>query len=261
MATNKKRVLKQLLSLTLAVVMCFGFLPTPAQAVSEAVLTNGMPVTEENVLSLIEEYRNGKEPGEKAKEAGFTSYTHRSTYDAYNPAYFGGPGLSGTECAKFAFAFWDDIFGIASYREVTDPQQVKAGDLIHVPGHWYIATKSAFVSPYTGNLCTTSVDGSAAGIIAWGNQNKPISADNISIYTRYPLPYEFEDSEVHLTSTGPIGSSLTSLDGLDSVRLRASKDGVSKDFDLPIIWDDSTYDPWTNDEQTVEGKLDISCHP
>ena len=261
MATNKKRVLKQLLSLTLAVVMCFGFLPTPAQAVSEAVLTNGMPVTEENVLSLIEEYRNGKEPGEKAKEAGFTSYTHRSTYDAYNPAYFGGPGLSGTECAKFAFAFWDDIFGIASYREVTDPQQVKAGDLIHVPGHWYIATKSAFVSPYTGNLCTTSVDGSAAGIIAWGNQNKPISADNISIYTRYPLPYEFEDSEVHLTSTGPIGSSLTSLDGLDSVRLRASKDGVSKDFDLPIIWDDSTYDPWTNDEQTVEGKLDISGYP
>lgn len=164
-----------------------------SQATTEATLTNGMPVTEENVLALIEEYKNGtREPGEKAKEAGFTSYTHRSTYDAYNPAYFGGPGLSGTECAKFAFAFWDDIFGIASYREVTDPQQVKAGDLIHVPGHWYIATKSAFVSPYTGNLCTMSVDGSAAGIIAWGNQNKPISADDISIYTRYPLSYETE---------------------------------------------------------------------
>lgn len=163
------------------------------QETTEATLTNGMPVTEENVLALIEEYKNGtREPGEKAKEAGFTSYTHRSTYDAYNPAYFGGPGLSGTECAKFAFAFWDDIFGIASYREVTDPQQVKAGDLIHVPGHWYIATKSAFVSPYTGNLCTMSVDGSAAGIIAWGNQNKPISADDISIYTRYPLSYETE---------------------------------------------------------------------
>ena len=193
------------------------------QAAPSATLTNGMPVTEENVLALIEEYRNGKEPGEKAKEAGFTSYTHRSTYDAYNPAYFGGPGLSGTECAKFAFAFWDDIFGIASYREVTDPQQVKAGDLIHVPGHWYIATKSAFVSPYTGNLCTTSVDGSAAGIIAWGNQNKPISADNISIYTRYPLPYEFEDSEVHLTTTAPISTPLSSLEGLDSVRLEARK--------------------------------------
>lgn len=163
------------------------------QAAPSATLTNGMPVTEENVLALIEEYKNGtREPGEKAKEAGFTSYTHRSTYDAYNPAYFGGPGLSGTECAKFAFAFWDDIFGIASYREVTDPQQVKAGDLIHIPGHWYIATKSAFISPYTGNLCTMSVDGSAAGIIAWGNQNKPISADNISIYTRYPLPSETE---------------------------------------------------------------------
>lgn len=159
----------------------------PGDTSSEATLTNGMPVTEENVLALIEEYKNGtREPGEKAKEAGFTSYTHRSTYDAYNPAYFGGPGLSGTECAKFAFAFWDDIFGDASYREVTDPWQVRPGDLIHVPGHWYIATKSAFSSPYTGNLCTLSVDGSAAGIIAWGDQNKPISGDDISIYTRYP---------------------------------------------------------------------------
>ena len=74
------------------------------QAAPSVTLTNGMPVTEENVLALIEEYRNGKEPGEKAKEAGFTSYTNGSTYDPNNPPYFGTVGLYGKECAKFAFA-------------------------------------------------------------------------------------------------------------------------------------------------------------
>ena len=71
MTPSKKQVLKRLLSLTLVVVMCFGFIPIPAQASSApATLTNGMPVTEENVLALIEEYKNGtREPGEKAKAA------------------------------------------------------------------------------------------------------------------------------------------------------------------------------------------------
>ena len=59
--------------------------PGETQNPTEATLTNGMSVTEENVLALIEEYRNGKEPGEKAKETGFTSYTNGSTYDPYNP--------------------------------------------------------------------------------------------------------------------------------------------------------------------------------
>ena len=38
--------------------------PGETQNPTEATLTNGMPVTEENVLALIEEYRNGKEPWE-----------------------------------------------------------------------------------------------------------------------------------------------------------------------------------------------------
>ena len=159
----------------------------PGDTSSEATLTNGMPVTEENVLALIEEYKNGtREPGEKAKEAGFTSYTHRSTYDAYNPAYFGGPGLSGTECAKFAFAFWDDIFGDASYREVTDPWQVRPGDLVHAPNHWYIATKAAYSMPNRNTPYTQSVDGGATGSIGWGNVNRVIDFSSTVVYTRYP---------------------------------------------------------------------------
>ena len=114
MRMSKKQVLKRLLSITLVAVLCFSMLPVPARAASTATLTNGKPVTEENVLALIEEYKNGKDPGAKAKAARFTSYTNGSSYDAYNPTYrivLPSGGIQGTECAKFAFAFFDDIFG------------------------------------------------------------------------------------------------------------------------------------------------------
>ena len=264
MTTNEKQVLKRLLSLTLAVVMCLSFLPVSAQAADfSQVLTNGKPVTVENVEKLIEEYKNGtREPGEKAKAAGFTTYQYKvGEYDPYNPPYYIAGLGSGTECAKFAFAFWDDIFGDAPYRKVTDPQQVRPGDLVHYPTHWFIATKNAYSSPYFDVPCTQEVGGGSAGSIGWDSIDRPIDFSDTEVYTRYPLPYEFEDSEVYLTATGPIGTPLASLDGLDSVRLWASKEGESKDFDLPIIWDESSYNPWTNDEQTVEGKLDISDYP
>ena len=164
------------------------------QAAPSAALTNGMPVTEENVLALIEEYRNGKEPGEKAKEAGFTSYTDYSEYDPYNPKYYGALGTYGTECAKFAFAFWDDIFGDAPYRKVTDPWQVKPGDLIHWDGHWAIAVKGAYSSPHYEYPCILTAGGGKAGSIGWGNQDSPLSFEHdlLAIYTRYPLPSETE---------------------------------------------------------------------
>ena len=162
------------------------------QAAPSATLTNGMPVTEENVLALIDEYKNGKEPGEKAKEAGFTSYTDYSEYDPYNPSYYISGLGSGTECAKFAFAFWDDIFGDAPYRKVTDPWQIKPGDLVHDPGHWYVAVKSAFSSPYHNYPCTQSVGGGKVGSIGWGDPGIFIDENTIAIYTRYPLPSETE---------------------------------------------------------------------
>ncbi len=195
------------------------------QAAPSATLTNGMPVTEENVLALIEEYRNGtREPGEKAKAAGFTSYADTKPtqrYDPYNPPYFGAIG-SGTECAKFAFAFWDDIFGDAPYREVTDPWQVKPGDLIQYPSHWCIAVQSAYQRTGYDYPFTQAVGGGKTGSIGWGDPDASLN-DILAIYTRYPIPYKFENSEVLLTAEGPIGTPLSSLEGLDSVRLEARK--------------------------------------
>lgn len=193
------------------------------QAASSATLTNGMPVTEENVLTLIEEYRNGKEPGEKAKEAGFTSYQDGTKYDAYNPTY-PGPGGLGTECAKFAFAFFDDLFGDVTYQRVTDPWKVRPGDLVHLKGHWAIAITGSHSVDWSQDPCICQIGGGPSGEIGWGNIDSTLRSTNfIEAYTRYPLPYEFEDSEVHLTSEGPIGTPLTSLEGLDSVRLEERK--------------------------------------
>ena len=180
------------------------------QAAPSATLTNGMPVTEENVLALIEEYRNGKEPGEKAKEARFTSYTNGSTYNPYDPKYRiilpDGP-INGIECSKFAFAFSDDIFGDAPYREVTDPWQIKPGDLIQEEYHWSIAVSNPFSSQFYTDPCVVTVGGGKAGSIGWADPSGvPLGNTVLAIYTRYPLPYEFEDSEVHLTTTAPIGT-------------------------------------------------------
>ena len=193
------------------------------QAAPSATLTNGMPVTEENVLTLIEEYRNGKEPGEKAKEAGFTSYQDGTKYDAYNPTY-PGPGGLGTECAKFAFAFFDDLFGDVTYQRVTDPWKVRPGDLVHLKGHWAIAITGSHSVDWSQDPCICQIGGGPSGEIGWGNTDSTLRSTNfIEAYTRYPLPYEFEDSEVHLTAEGPIGTPLSSLEGLDSVRLEARK--------------------------------------
>ena len=190
MATSKKKVLKRLLSLTLVVVMCFGFIPIPAQASSAtATLTNGMPVTVDNVLALIEEYKNGKEPGEKAKAAGFKSYADTKPtqrYDPYNPPYFGAIG-PGTECAKFAFAFWDDLFGDAPYRKVTDPWQVRPGDLIQEEFHWSIAVSNPFSSQFYTDPCVVTVGGGKTGSIGWADPSGvPLGNTVLAIYTRYP---------------------------------------------------------------------------
>ena len=164
--------------------------PGETQNPTEATLTNGMPVTEENVLALIEEYRNGKEPGEKAKEAGFTSYADTKPtqhYDPYNPPYYGAIG-SGTECAKFAFAFWDDIFGDAPYRKVSDSQNVRPGDLIQTKTHWSIAVTGAYSVNWTQNPCIYNVGGGSAGSIGWGTIDYPLDFNDslLAIYTRYP---------------------------------------------------------------------------
>ena len=269
MATSKKQVLKRLLSLTLVVAMCFSFIPIPAQAASTpATLTNGAPVTEANVLLLIEKYRNGKEPGEKAKAAGFTSYVDGAIYDAYDPVYrilFPDGYHRGIECAKFAFAFFDDIFGSETpIREVTNPADIRPGDMIHFSGHWCIATEKAVYDDKHDCFLATDVGGGASGQIDWGDGSNINRA--LAFYTRYPLPWTFDQPSLFYSVTAPIGSSLSDLSdeyGLDTeAHLYASKDGVNQDFFIPIIWDEAgEHNPWEHGTQTISGRLDITDYP
>ena len=145
------------------------------------------------MLALIEEYRNGKEPGEKAKAVGFTSYMPRATYDAYNPSYRiilpDGP-INGTACAKFAFAFIDDVFGDVPMREISI-SVIRPGDLLHFSGHWAIATKKVYYSSDDNCYLTSNVGGGTTGSIGWGNTDVNVNG-LIAAYTRYPLPSETE---------------------------------------------------------------------
>jgi hypothetical protein len=56
MATSKKKVLKRLLSLTLVVVMCFGFIPIPAQATAYTGLN--LPHAREKPATSPENFRH-----------------------------------------------------------------------------------------------------------------------------------------------------------------------------------------------------------
>lgn len=163
--------------------------PQTEEPTTEATLTNGLPVTEENVLALIEEYRNGKEPGEKAKEAGFTSYVDMAKYDAYEPPYrlkFPNGFFSGTACAKFAFAFSDDLFGDLPVREISYVE-VRPGDILHFDGHWAIAVLPPSYDYQPGKFCTKTVDGGSVGELSYGTIYRSLDSSNLlAAYTRYP---------------------------------------------------------------------------
>lgn len=172
----------------------------PKPSVVTQCLTNGKPVTEDNVLELIMEYHNGKAPGTRAAEAGFVTYRDGGHYDAYTPEYYSHAlGYYGIECAKLAFAFWDDLFGNLPAREVKNIGDIRPGDLLDYGNHWAIATTGAKIDEDSGFdsglYYIMDVNGGPSGGIGWcldhGMTHHIISSDpndfrHIRAYTRYP---------------------------------------------------------------------------
>lgn len=144
---------------------------------STQTLTNGKPVTVENVSELLAELKE-------------TKYPHKGTYDPYEPKYYFACKHSyGIECAKLAYMISDDIFGVeAPIRTHTNYENVKPGDIIECKDengktfHWFTISEIDENGKYRG------VGGNASGIILWSETGRFSASDNDNdvIWTRYP---------------------------------------------------------------------------
>lgn len=144
---------------------------------STQTLTNGKPVTVENVSELLAELKE-------------TKYPHKGTYDPYEPKYYFACKHSyGIECAKLAYMISDDIFGAeAPIRTHTNYGNVKPGDIIECKDdngktfHWFTISEIDANGKYRG------VGGNASGIILWSETGRFSASDNDNdvIWTRYP---------------------------------------------------------------------------
>lgn len=142
---------------------------------STQTLTNGKPVTVENVSELLSELKE-------------TKYPHKGTYDPYEPKYYFACKHSyGIECAKLAYMISDDIFGVdAPIRTHTNYENVKPGDIIECKGengktfHWFVISEIDDSGKYHG------VGGDASGIIGWNELGRMSKWDYEVVWTRYP---------------------------------------------------------------------------
>jgi len=159
--------------------------PEPSKQPSgEKTLSNGKPVTEENVLELLEELKE--------------KYPDGSTYDQNVPYYFSPLNVSGIECAKLAFMLSDEIFGDLPIYKRQNFNDVQGGDLIYCKTasgreHWYMVASSPKDDP---DGYWFIVEGGPEGIINWSDYSSTnaercedaVNNGTIScvIYTRYP---------------------------------------------------------------------------
>ena len=143
---------------------------------STQTLTNGKPVTVENVSELIEELKESK-------------YPEGWEYDAFNPPYSSKAfGKSGTACAKFAFMLSDDIFGTTvPARAHTNYENIRPGDVIELKDsngksfHWIVVSKELTdAGKYYG------VGGGNSGIISWTERGYASQIAHSVVWTRYP---------------------------------------------------------------------------
>ena len=143
---------------------------------STQTLTNGKPVTVENVSGLLSELKE-------------TKYPHKGTYDPYEPKYYFACKHSyGIECAKLAYMISDDIFGVeAPIRTHTNYENVKPGDIIECKDengktfHWFVISEIDDSGKYHG------VGGDASGIIGWNELGRTSKWDYEVVWTRYPV--------------------------------------------------------------------------
>lgn len=158
---------------------------TSPTGASNGTLTNGKPITEENVIELLAEledkYPNGTPSGSK---------------DYYTSIQFG----TGYECAGFAFRISDEVFGKAENpkRRVDDLSEIRPGDTIRTlkdgkSVHWTTALTAIDSEGYIQSTVDgNSGDSDVNGVVKW-NYNCWVNTTyaieqgfTYEVWTRYP---------------------------------------------------------------------------
>lgn len=188
-------------------------------SIGDGCLTNGKPITEENVLELLhqieKEWPQGtiwgthNTPGTYKNEVPSTAAN--CIMDVYRVSEYYG-------CSGYASMVSSLIFGDKANpgRKVNNLSQIRPGDILFLVNNktgsiWHVMI--ALESPNQINAfhCT---DGNAGGIVHWPDRDNPYGRENLDCYrgssashhieawTRYPVDVPYTGNSVGAWPTG-----------------------------------------------------------
>lgn len=128
-------------------------------------LTNGLAATEANVSDLLSGLRNT-----------YPNYGSWNMDRSYTSRVLG----TGTGSRAFVYMLSDQVFGAMRSTRLSDPKDLRVGDVVTLSGGQYGLVASVSDSSFTYVTCNSS------GTITWGNTMnlRSLSSSN-TVYTRY----------------------------------------------------------------------------
>lgn len=139
----------------------------------EGYLTNGKPITEENIKEMLAKFEETMPTGTKWDE----SYTYASR--AFGSVH---------ACSAFGAAISDSLFGKGA--PVTRHQnfdQLKVGDVVWMKntasGYYHAFVISSLTNPYYGAGYYSSCDGNVSGKVSWEGYGRFTKFDEPEVYS------------------------------------------------------------------------------
>ena len=139
----------------------------------EGYLTNGKPITEENIKEMLAKFEETMPTGTKWDE----SYTYASR--AFGSVH---------ACSAFGAAISDSLFGKGA--QVTRHQnfdQLKVGDVVWMKntasGYYHAFVISSLTNPYYGAGYYSSCDGNVSGKVSWEGYGRFTKFDEPEVYS------------------------------------------------------------------------------
>ena len=128
-------------------------------------LTNGLAATEVNVSDLLSGLRNT-----------YPNYGSWNMDRSYTSRVLG----TGTGSRAFVYMLSDQVFGAMRSTRLSDPKDLRVGDVVTLSGGQYGLVVSVSDTSFTYVTCNSS------GVITWGNTMnlRSLSSSN-TVYTRY----------------------------------------------------------------------------